>query len=312
MPHTCIHRWASQPSPFRVPRYTWVLFKATRRCLIAVLHWLLIILSGVWLWSALTTWRGFTVLSVERGEPFLWRKGPQLALFVREVSARTLCHVLSPLYWLHIPTPFGAESSNRPPVLLIPSAAYQKPALSFLATFLRSRGWRVAIASFKGRVDDLSERAKELSSEVARLREETGDPKVDLVAFSRGGLFAAWYCQHLDGQSSTRRIVTLATPWGGTRTAIFHRGSARRELRLGNPVLEHLVPPTVPTTCIWSTHDPHVVPPESSVAGHGVAAMEMEHGGHFELLFSARAYRSVETALILAPRPVAIRPDRKA
>jgi hypothetical protein len=262
----------------------------------------------LWFVSALATWRGFTVLSVERGEPFAWRNAHVMALFIREASARTLCHLLAPLFWVSMPTHTSAGKPRQPPVLLVPSAPYQRPAMWFLASFLKTRGWRVGIASLQGTLDDLSERAKSLALEVERLRGETQTDHIDVVAFSRGGLFAAWYCQHLDGKASVRRLVTLATPWAGTRTAVFHRGAARRELRLGNPVLEHLVPPVVPTTCIWSTHDPHVVPPEASVPEHGVSAIEMEHGGHFELLFSARAYRSIQAALTMDARPASIRP----
>jgi triacylglycerol esterase/lipase EstA (alpha/beta hydrolase family) len=139
----------------------------------------------------------------------------------------------------------------------------------------------------------LAEDAMALKEMVERLCGHGG--QVDLVGFDRGGLVAAWYAVHLGGEATVRQLVTLGTPWRGTRTSVFRPGGA--ELRWDNPVLDPLAPPPIPTVCVWSPDDPEIVPTSSSVPAQGVEGVCLEGAGHFDLLLSARAYRAVEDAL---------------
>ena len=95
-----------------------------------------------------------------------------------------------------------------------------------------------------------------------------------------------------------RRLVTLATPWQGTKLAVFGRSLSLREVRHRAPVLDRLFPEDTPTVCIWSPDDPVVVPAGSALPpdGHGTR-VAIEAAGHVELLVSARAFRAVLASL---------------
>ncbi|GAA3049264.1 hypothetical protein GCM10020000_32230 [Streptomyces olivoverticillatus] len=51
--------------------------------------------------------------------------------------------------------------------------------------------------------------------------ERTGQPQVDVVGHSLGGLVARYYIQRMGGDARVRTLVTLGTPHGGTLTAVL-------------------------------------------------------------------------------------------
>ncbi|MFT7518307.1 MAG: triacylglycerol lipase [Kiritimatiellia bacterium] len=168
--------------------------------------------------------------------------------------------------------------------------------MRFLETFLRSRGftWVWAVGSGNG---VLAERAEWLAARVERLCEESGSEQIDVVAHGLGGLVAAWYVRHSSGPLRVRRLVTMGTPWGGTRMAVFTRGALGRETMVGSSVLDDLSPCLASAVCIWGSHDPMVLPASSAVAEDAVAVY-LSGAGHLDLLLSSRAFRAVRQALI--------------
>ncbi len=61
--------------------------------------------------------------------------------------------------------------------------------------------------------------AAEVRQRVDQILADTGAPKIDIVAFSMGGVVSRYYLQDLDGLSRTRRFVTISSPHHGTMTA---------------------------------------------------------------------------------------------
>ena len=222
-----------------------------------------------------------------------------LAVLAREAMARALFTVLTPLGWGEPgPRPGGeAGAVDRPPVLLIAGPRWNRVTLSFLRTFLLARGWVwVHPITLPGGDPSLADLAEHVASAVAALRRAAEAPQVDVVAFSEAGLAAAWYATHLDGEQAIRRLVTLGTPWHGTRTANFTRGRLSEQTRRNATELDALRPPAVPTTAIWSADDPVVVPSGSALPD-GAESVEIVAAGHVEMLVSARVFRAVLAAL---------------
>lgn len=264
-------------------------------------------------WAHLTAGVGLAVQAADRGEPFRL-DGRTLSLLVREGVARAALWTLGLVAWFRTDPYDGAgavpgiDPSGRPatvlddpgrdtPVLLVPGLSLNQASLWGLRTFLARRGWRrVHAIDRESRDGTLAAEAEALAGRVAALGE-----KVDLVAFGTGGLVAAWYLKH-HGAAHVRRVVTIGTPWRGTRMSVFHRGAAAAELRYGGPALDGLAPLPVPTVCVWSPDDPVVVPADSAVPESGADAVRVDGGGHVDLLLSGRVYRAVQAAL---ERPLA-------
>lgn len=249
---------------------------------------------------------GFAVQAADRGQP-VRIDAATIGLVSREAGARALLLALSALAVGRRTVPArasaGVAERATPPVILLPGLTWRRTSLWPLRRFLVQRGWRWVWAIDRASADGtLAAEAEALRLAIAELRRTTGARQVDLVAFSAGGLVAAWYLRHLDQDRSVRRLVTLATPWRGTRLSVFGRGRAVEEVRFGSHVLDGLWPPPVPTTCLWSPDDTVVVPAESAAPSHAAEAVRIDGAGHVDLLLSGRAFRAVQAALE-APGP---------
>ncbi len=228
-----------------------------------------------------------------------------IALVVREGCARLLLSLVGPLGWgrsrLRRRVVEGVPDKGLPPVLLVPGVGWSRSSLMFLRTFLVRRGWPWvwALDRKSRRGSTLAMEARHLGQLVREAQQLTGAEEVDVVAFSSGGLALAWALRHdPDLGPRIRRMVTLATPWRGTKLAGFRRGVAYRELRFGSPVLDGLWPAGHDLVCVWSPDDPVVVPAESATPPSGNGSdISIEAAGHVELLISARAFRAVQSAL---------------
>jgi pimeloyl-ACP methyl ester carboxylesterase len=239
----------------------------------------------------------FVALLAERGKPArLTRK--EIGTLTREAIAKVVFWVTAPLGWGHtLPRPTDTEDDPAlaVPVLLLPGAPQGRNALGPLGVFLRRRGFRWVWPVSGGR-GGLAERARGVAAQVELLCREAGQPQVDIVAHGVGGLVAGWYLHHLGGATRVRRLVTLGTPWAGTRMAVFTRGPLGPETLPDASLLDGLTPPAVPTVCVWGSLDPMVLPRESAVAD-GAVSVRLSGAGHLDLLLSARAYRAVQAAL---------------
>lgn len=266
---------------------------------ITLTHWLLLppaILLACTLTLAVT---GTVVLAAERNTPY--RLGArQLSMILREACARALVVCLHPLDvgdgQPHRRPARSGQTARDVPVLLVPGHRMARTGLLFLETFLVRRGMQWVWTVRLPREDlSLAEHAERLGGQIAALKRASGATQVDVVGFAVGGLVAAWYVRHL-AKGDVRRLVTIGTPWQGTRTAVFWRGRVAREILYGSHVLDDLAPPVVPTVCLWSPDDPVVVP-SSSAAADGADAVGIEAAGHIEMLLSARVFRAVQEGL---------------
>lgn len=240
---------------------------------------------------------GFVVLGVERGERVVF-DGQLFSLVIRESIARSLFWVLRPLGVVSsapVQVPV-AEGPDHPPVLMVPGSSVNRAALLFLRSFLTHRGfaWVWSVNPIHQKIGIVAA-AQELDSAVKRMCDESGCAQIDLVGYGTGGLVAAWYARHLDLDGRIRRLVTIGTPWRGTRLSVFRRGRLGDELAYGAHLLDDLVP-SIPTVSIWSPDDPTVIPSESACP-ESVQSVEIEGAGHAEMLVSARVYRAVGAAL---------------
>lgn len=280
----------------------------TGRTPIDPVRWLLFPPTAILLVQLAFAFAGYVVLLVERGEPVVLT-ARTLSIYVREAAARTWFVFLWPLgaargMFAQAPEP-GLVPKGRerrsPPILLVPSHGRRGVAMRYLQRFLVARGFRwVWAIPPSPRTATLAQRAEDLAKRVREIQQLTGADQVDLVAFSLGGLASAWYCKRMDGSRHVRRLITIGTPWRGTKLAVFVRGALGREIMYGSHLLDDLAPPGVSTISIWSPDDPVVVP-STSAAPDGVESVCIEAAGHVELLISARAFRAVFAALQHAP-----------
>ena len=122
---------------------------------------------------------------------------------------------------------------------------------------------------------------------------------VALVGHSLGGLVARWYIQCLGGARRVDRLVTLATPHGGTDSVRFAPGPLAESLRPGSKLLARLGDRAgdVPHTVLVAGRDTAVTPPCSAGAVSGAEIVWRDDLGHNELLFDPEVHALVVRAL---------------
>lgn len=273
-------------------------------------YWLLLVPMAAYGISLLTAAIGFAVQSADRNEP-VRITAPTVARIAREAGARVLLRLMD-LFSLGSSRPIRYEPKGAdlklPPLLLVPGMTFGRASLLPLSIFLSRRGWRwIFRADRRSKDGTLASEAEHLAMQVARLMNESAASQVDIVAFSTGGLVAAWMLKHHPG-IPVRKLITIGTPWAGTRMAVFGSGRAVEEIRYGSHVLDGLWPPAAQTISIYSPDDLAIVPAASASPPSASARVSsppallpelvrVDQGGHVDLLVSARVFRAVHTAL---------------
>ena len=160
------------------------------------------------------------------------------------------------------------------PVLLVPGYGGSTSALDVLAARLRSAGRTATVVQLPGNgTGDLRDQAKALDR--AARSAISGEPSVDVVGYSAGGVVARLWAEEDGGAAIARRIVTLGAPHHGTDLAALAGSllpgqcpTACAQLAPDSDLLTQLNARTMPTgpvwVSIWTDQDQIVTPPVSA------------------------------------------------
>ena len=170
----------------------------------------------------------------------------------------------------------GYPAQDRPgPVLLVPGYGGQTGSLNVLAARIRATGRRAVVVRLPGSgTGSLVTDAGVLNAAVERAL-RGGAPSVDVVGYSAGGVVALLWAREDGGSHKARRVVTLGSPFHGTRLAAAAEGlvpgacpAACQQLVPGSPLLAQLTQSAVPGRprwlSLWTTDDEVVMPPDSA------------------------------------------------
>jgi hypothetical protein len=264
-------------------------------CLITTIGFLFLVL----LRSAVIHGSGTIALATDRQDK-LRLSSKLIATSSREICSHALFTLLNPLGRLYNPSSPGFQSDDdtKLPVILIADLGWRPISLWFLRTYLIQRGWEHTVCVELDRnARTLAALAEQLQREVKAATSHLPSDRVILVGHGVGGLVAAWFSQHLDPDKMTHRLITLGTPWRGSKTAIFSRSHLGAKLSYKAPILDDLEPGTANRCAIWSKDDPTIVPESSAAPTFHCQCIELEAAAHMELLVSGRAFRGVRACL---------------
>lgn len=222
-----------------------------------------------------------------------------LRSLVNEIFVASITQPILPL-WYVIGRRMGAGKGV--PIIFV--HGYMQNRIDFvpLARALARRGIGPSFGFNYPWWGSVESNAARLEKFVARICEETGRSKVDLVCHSLGGLVALEMmrdeAKHED--LKVRRCVTIASPHAGVMWRGPVIGVSGTSLRRGSKLLELQagVKIAVPCLSVYSTHDNVVFPKESSmIAARGGRDVEVANLGHLAILFSPAVADHVATFL---------------
>ena len=168
--------------------------------------------------------------------------------------------------------PRASATGNAPrnPVLLVHGFKDDAHNMEPLARYLRGQGWDAKTMSYR---PSWGQKGLDvLAGQVAQFVGENYAPgaKIDLVAFSMGGLVTRYYLQRLGGLDRVQRYVTVSAPYRGTLLAYFIPNPGCRQMRFGSAFLRDLESDAdrlaqLDFTSLWTPLDLTIVPPRSSL-----------------------------------------------
>lgn len=232
---------------------------------------------------------------------------PYIGQLLIEAAANLLVWVLWPFKLAERAQAIRPVAEGEFPVLFV--HGYHGSSGQLLPLRARLHGFGIestALYSYKTTAGSIEEMAIALSNEVERLKLETAAEKVDLVGHSLGGVVCHYYVGRLDGAANVRTVVTIASPFHGTRLVHLLSG---RPFRLFHPEAKHLEEireaarqvASVRFVSIYSTDDNIVIPGESS-ALEGFGTNHVLSGlGHNSMLLSGRVALLVGQSLHAGP-----------
>lgn len=140
----------------------------------------------------------------------------------------------------------------------------------------------------------ISELALQLKNKVAELKKTTHASEVILIGHSMGGLVCSYFCEHLASKDEVAMVITLGSPFQGTKLSALGHGQNVIEMAPNSAFLselnERIHQSKVPYYSIASKLDNMIIPWQSAVLTSHSSATEnvlvLEDRGHLSLLVS--------------------------
>jgi triacylglycerol lipase len=160
---------------------------------------------------------------------------------------------------------------------------------------------------------DLFENSAALAAVVDRIRAETGEDKIDILAECTGGVIARHYIQSLGGDQYIDRMVTFISPQHGLPKAALAAKlagwPALHDLTPGSDFLDAVnnapLPDNVAFTSIYTCTDEYIQPYKTSIipgATNIGVGCDGRFIGHFQFFWDREIYKIMHGALT-APLP---------
>lgn len=195
-----------------------------------------------------------------------------------------------------------AKRVGQPPVLFVHGLLHNASAFAWMRQKLAPRGFHlfedVHLSTLR---DSIEQMAQETKRAAQRMVEQTGCPKIDIVAHSMGGIVSRYLVQLLGGEELVRNLVTLGSPHQGTRATRLARYGAIAELSPDSETLRRLNASPLPrqTNCVAVSGDIDALMwPKDCAHWQGARNIPLAGVGHAGLLFSRRVANIIAAHLL--------------
>jgi len=239
---------------------------------------LLLILITVFLFFPIVTYVLFwyeTANSAYRDELARLSNGKTGSWILRGLASSVLSHMVAigcyPLVLVgNLWRPAPGAGSSSPPVILIHGLYHNASAWIRLRGALRRAGYdRTYAFTYNSLRPDFQEICGQLERWIREISRAFPGEGIILVGHSMGGLLAKAYAARDNGFQGpqVKALITLGTPYGGSKAVVFGIGRLARSLACGSALIHELegrqVPPEVSSIAFHSPVDNMVLPAES-------------------------------------------------
>jgi pimeloyl-ACP methyl ester carboxylesterase len=186
-------------------------------------------------------------------------------------------------------------TQKQNPILLVHGYGLNRLSMCILSLYLKRKGypwvWSINHPVLK---DDITAFAKELDHKIQWYCHYTQSTDVTVIAHSMGGIVSTLAMKNHNSPIS--RLITLGTPWKGTKMHILGLGKQVSQMAPSHPIIQQLVPPSIPHLAIWSKQDWILLPTENAIRDN-LNHTQIDHIGHLSLLISHRVFSTIHQFL---------------
>jgi triacylglycerol lipase len=246
---------------------------------------------------------GMTLDRQSDGKPLLWLLRGVLSSICSNVAV--VC--LFPLGFvkkLWVPGPNGAKADTKADktvvVILIHGIYHNASAWAYYRWRLKRKGYsRIHAFSYSSWNTTFWDVYEKFDMWMKRVERDCPGEDMVMVGHSLGGLLAKTYAGKRDGSSSSviRRVITLGSPFKGSKMVVLGFGKLAESLRYQGPLvreLEKYQPSTqLPCVAFYSPVDNMVLPTESMMPPEGWKQEQTVPMGHVAALYHGQTFQRV-------------------
>jgi pimeloyl-ACP methyl ester carboxylesterase len=138
-----------------------------------------------------------------------------------------------------------------------------------------------------------------IPAKIAQIKLKTGCEDIVLIGHSMGGLVASQYAMHMDHEKLICAVITIGTPFYGTKVSIMAAGENAKDMRPGSKFLANLRERVTKNPHKFfqiMTRMDNIVFPWHSAALDDIPDTQklvLPHAGHLEMLHSKEVARQI-------------------
>jgi triacylglycerol lipase len=155
--------------------------------------------------------------------------------------------------------------------------------------------------NLSSRFSSIAQLSENLKLTIQTIKQETQQDKIILIGHSMGGLICSYYGEYLAETGEISKIITLGTPFRGTRMAALGFGENVKEMSPNSFFLKQLTQrmqhSSISYHCVASMIDNLIVPWQAAFPAHNnlpsANKLVLEDHGHLRLLISPQVVQQV-------------------
>jgi triacylglycerol esterase/lipase EstA (alpha/beta hydrolase family) len=215
-------------------------------------------------------------------------------IFIKSLGVETFCYFCR--FWLmpFLKLSFKPQVDSQTPILLV--HGYRQNQMDWLWFRYQLKNQDVgpvySLNLYPATVS-ITELAQLVKNKVQDIQEETGQSKIILIGHSMGGLVSSYYAEFLAEPGQVLSIITLGSPFQGTKLAALGCGQNVREMAPHSSFLkeitERIQRSTIQYRYVASKIDNLIVPWQSAlpiIQTNENDQLILEDHGHLKLLIS--------------------------